>query len=100
MSEAHFRGPGPANLTVTRGRRPENRHVMSLPSNVLAACPISAAARVAEQIGEGLGRAPPTQIAQRHYLVAVWDDPVFIRGLKGVQTAKSRGCCTIWASGA
>jgi PhzF family phenazine biosynthesis protein len=78
LNEAHFMTRS-GELVVTRGEG-ENL-VMSLPSNVLV--PYISPAHVAEQIGEALGAPPPDELLKGTYLVAVWDDPAIIRGLKG-----------------
>jgi PhzF family phenazine biosynthesis protein len=66
-------------LTVTRG--PNERNVMSLPSNIIV--PYRSPANVAEQIGEALDAPPPEELHKGTYLVAVWNDPKTVRGLKG-----------------
>jgi PhzF family phenazine biosynthesis protein len=66
-------------LVVMRGR--EGRNVMSLPSNTVL--PYVSPANVAEQIGEALGAPPPEHLFHGTYLMAVWDDPKIVRGLKG-----------------
>ncbi|HVT25361.1 MAG TPA: PhzF family phenazine biosynthesis protein [Rhizomicrobium sp.] len=65
-------------LTVARGR--DGRHVMSLPSDQIV--PFAASGAAAE-IAEALGSAPPKELFKGRYLVAVWDDPAIVRGLKG-----------------
>jgi predicted PhzF superfamily epimerase YddE/YHI9 len=65
-------------LTVERGH--EGRHVMSLPSDRIVPF---AAHSVAAEIGEALGSAPPMELFEGRYLVAVWDDPAIVRGLNG-----------------
>jgi predicted PhzF superfamily epimerase YddE/YHI9 len=65
-------------LTVDRGR--DGRHVMSLPSDQIVPF---AADGVAAEIGEALESVPPTALFKGRYLVAVWDHPAIVRGLKG-----------------
>jgi PhzF family phenazine biosynthesis protein len=66
-------------LMVTRG--PGGRHIMSLPSDFIT--PYISPANVAQQIGEALGAPSPTELLKGVNLVAVWEDPKIIRGLKG-----------------
>lgn len=69
-------------LVVARGAGA--RHVMSLPSDF--ATPYISPANVAEQIGEALGAPPPADLLKGVNLIAVWDDPAIVRGLKGPGT--------------
>ena len=66
-------------LIVTRGR--DGQHVMSLPSDMTA--PFDAPEGFAKTIAEALGVAPPKEIHRARYLLAVWDDPKIVRGMKG-----------------
>ena len=66
-------------LIVERGDG--KNYLMSLPSSFLV--PYISPANVAEQIGQALGAPPPGELLKGAYLVAVWDDPKIIRGLKG-----------------
>ena len=65
-------------LTVDRGR--DGRHVMSLPSDIVA--PFEAPG-LAKQIGEALGAAPPDAVLKGRYIVAVWNVPHAVRALAG-----------------
>jgi predicted PhzF superfamily epimerase YddE/YHI9 len=66
-------------LTVARG--PDGRNLMSLPANIIV--PYYSPANVAQQVGEALGVTPPEELHKGSYLVAVWNDPRIIRGMKG-----------------
>ena len=37
----------------------------------------------AQQIGDALGTAPPDEIHKGRYVLALWNDPKIVRGLKG-----------------
>jgi predicted PhzF superfamily epimerase YddE/YHI9 len=65
-------------LIVTRGQG--GRHLMSLPSDPLESF---GATGLAAAIGEALGVEPPKEIYRGRYLLALWDDPKTIRGIKG-----------------
>lgn len=64
-------------LTVQRGR--DRRHVMSMPSDTIA---LFDRAGFAQEIAEALGVPPPKEIHKGRYVVAVWDDPAIVRGIK------------------
>jgi PhzF family phenazine biosynthesis protein len=66
-------------LSVARGEK--DRNVMSLPANFVV--PYRSPADIAGQIGEALGVPPPKELHKGTYLMAVWDDPAIIRGIKG-----------------
>jgi PhzF family phenazine biosynthesis protein len=66
-------------LVVDRGR--DGRHVMSLPSDSVAA--FDAPAGFAEQVGETLGTSPPQALLRGRYVLAVWDEARAVRGIKG-----------------
>lgn len=66
-------------LTVVRGEG--GRNLMSLPANIIV--PYYSPANVAQQVGEALGVTPPEELHKGSYLVAVWNDPKIIRGMKG-----------------
>lgn len=65
-------------LTVDRGR--DERHVMRLPSDLIAPLQVDG---LAAEIGEALGSAPPTELFKGRYLVAAWDDAAHVRNLEG-----------------
>ena len=65
-------------LTVERGR--DGQHVMSLPSDPVT--PFDETG-LADEIGEALGALAPSTLLYGRYIVAVWDDPKIVRGLKG-----------------
>ena len=65
-------------LTVERGQ--DGKHVMSLPSDPVT--PFDETG-LAEEIGEALGALAPSALLYGRYVVAVWDDPKIVRGLKG-----------------
>jgi PhzF family phenazine biosynthesis protein len=68
-------------LTVQRGR--DGRHVMSLPSDPIVLFEREGFAR---EIADALGVLPPKEIHKGRYVVAVWDDPGAIRGIKDCGT--------------
>jgi PhzF family phenazine biosynthesis protein len=65
-------------LTVDRGR--DGLHVMSMPSDFIE--PFEATG-LAEEIATAMGTPVPQTVLKGRYLVAVWDDPKIVRGLKG-----------------
>jgi PhzF family phenazine biosynthesis protein len=66
-------------LTVEHGR--DGRHTMSLPSDPVSA--FEGSAGYAQQIGEALGAAAPSELHKGRYLLGVWKDAKDIRALKG-----------------
>ncbi len=64
-------------LSVTRGEA--GRLTMSLPSD-----PVSPFGdrQLLEAIGTALGTPAPTQTQRGRYLMAVWDDPAIVRGIR------------------
>ncbi|HEX2593715.1 MAG TPA: PhzF family phenazine biosynthesis protein [Rhizomicrobium sp.] len=64
-------------LTVQRGR--DGRHVMSMPSDSVE--PFDRKGFAAE-IAEALGVPAPKEIYKGRYVVALWDDPAVVRGIK------------------
>jgi PhzF family phenazine biosynthesis protein len=65
-------------LKVDRGR--DGNHVMSMPSDTLA--PYEEQDGFARQIGEALGTAAPDEIHKGRYILALWNEPARVRGLK------------------
>lgn len=65
-------------LTVARGE--DGRHVMSLPADPIAPFEVPS---LAQQIGEALDTTPPAAMLKGRYIVAVWDDAVAVRSLRG-----------------
>ncbi|MEJ0026576.1 MAG: PhzF family phenazine biosynthesis protein [Rhizomicrobium sp.] len=65
-------------LTVERGR--DGRHVMSLPSDVIAPFEVPG---LAKQIAEALGVPQPSSILKGRYAVAVFDDAAIVRTIAG-----------------
>jgi PhzF family phenazine biosynthesis protein len=61
-------------------RSDDGRHVMSLPSDSIAAFDVPG---LAHQIAEALGTKPPTSVLKGRYVVAVWDDAHTVRELAG-----------------
>jgi PhzF family phenazine biosynthesis protein len=66
-------------LTVERGR--DGRHVMSMPSDFVT--PFEGPMDFAKHIGEALGAPAPDEVLKDRYVMAVWNDPKIVRGLKG-----------------
>jgi PhzF family phenazine biosynthesis protein len=66
-------------LVVDRGR--DGNHVMSLPSDPLTRYELQDG--FAQQIGDALGTVPPDEIHRGRYVLALWNDPAVVRGLKG-----------------
>jgi len=66
-------------LVVERGR--DGNHVMSMPSDMLA--PYEERDGFARQIGDALATTPPDEIHKGRYILALWNDPAKVRGLKG-----------------
>ncbi|HEY1877454.1 MAG TPA: PhzF family phenazine biosynthesis protein [Rhizomicrobium sp.] len=75
LTEARFMTRS-GELVVARN---SNGNVMSLPSNIVA--PYSG--DVAARIGAALGVAPPRELHNGTYLMAVWDDAATVRGIAG-----------------
>lgn len=65
-------------LLVIRGG--DGQLVMSLPSDPPS--PYAASKSYAEEIGKALGVATPKELHAARYLMALWDDPAIIRGIK------------------
>ena len=66
-------------LVVDRGR--DGNHTMSLPSDPVARYDVKDG--FARQIGEALGTTPPDEIHRGRYVLALWNEPAIVRGLKG-----------------
>jgi len=66
-------------LTVARGL--DGRNGMSLPSDIVL--PYHSTVDVAQQIREALDAPPPKKLFKGTYLMAVWNDALIVRGLKG-----------------
>jgi len=66
-------------LVVDRGR--DGSHTMSLPSDPVTRYDVEDG--FAKQIGDALGTAPPDEIHRGRYVLALWNDPEVVRGLKG-----------------
>jgi PhzF family phenazine biosynthesis protein len=65
-------------LIVERGKGGWN--TMSLPADPPE--PFDGPERLAENIGEALGVPPPGELFKARYLLAVWDDPKVVRGIR------------------
>jgi PhzF family phenazine biosynthesis protein len=65
-------------LVVDRGA--DGNHVMSLPSDPVT--PYTEQDGFAKQIGDALGIAPPDEIYQGRYILALWNDPKQVRAVK------------------
>jgi PhzF family phenazine biosynthesis protein len=65
-------------LVVDRGA--DGNHVMSLPSDPVT--PYTEQDGFAKQIGDALGIAPPSEIHQGRYILAVWNDARQVRAIK------------------
>ena len=66
-------------LTVDRGR--DGCHAMSLPSDPVARHDEEDG--FAKQIGDAFGTTSPDEIHKGRYVLALWNDPGIVRGLKG-----------------
>jgi predicted PhzF superfamily epimerase YddE/YHI9 len=66
-------------LVVDRGR--DGNHVMSLPTDPLTRYELDDG--FARQIGEALGTVPPDEIYRSRYALAVWNDPLAVRAMRG-----------------
>jgi len=65
-------------LVVDRGG--DGNHVMSLPSDPVT--PYTEQDGFAQQIGDALGIAPPSEIYQGRYILALWNDAKQVRAIK------------------
>jgi predicted PhzF superfamily epimerase YddE/YHI9 len=62
------------------GRGEGGLNTMSLPADPPS--PFDAPVRLGKEIGEALDIAPPKELLKARYLLAVWDDPAVIRGIR------------------
>jgi PhzF family phenazine biosynthesis protein len=65
-------------LVVDRGA--DGNHVMSLPSDPVV--PYTEQDGFAQQVGDALGIAPPSEIYKGRYILAVWNNPAQVRAIK------------------
>lgn len=80
LTEARFMTRS-GELVVTR--RDHGRLAINMPS--LPMDPYASPANVAQQIGEALNAPSPDALFKSSNLIALWEDPAIVRGLKGPQ---------------